>query len=164
MVEQRSPKPRAEGSSPSAPAKKPAKTLGFRRFPFFMCCIAIWCILVRISGFPTRPYRLHPSPAPKTHPVSPFSGFSGCVSLFFPLLTCKISRIFFVHFAMWLLKIEVIGDTTQTGCVLFNIIQFCDLAGAVAQQVCYLPGRERFDGAVLLLDTIHQAGSEGVSE
>ena len=29
------PKPRAEGSSPSAPATKPAKTLGFRRFPFF---------------------------------------------------------------------------------------------------------------------------------
>ena len=45
------PKPRAEGSSPSAPAKKPAKTLGFRRFPFFMCCIAIWCILVRTPGF-----------------------------------------------------------------------------------------------------------------
>ena len=66
--------------SPSAPATKPAKTLGFCRFPFFMCCIAIWCILVRISGFPTRP---HPSPAPETHPVSPFLAQIGCVFLFF---------------------------------------------------------------------------------
>ena len=86
------PKPRAEGSSPSAPATKPAKTLGFRRFSFFMCCIAIWCILVRISGFPTRPYRLHPSPAPKTHPVSPFSGFSGCVFAFFAVLWAQNFR------------------------------------------------------------------------
>ena len=54
----------------------------FAGFLFFMCCIAIWCILVRISGFPTRPYRLHPSPAPKTHPVSPFSAQTGCVSPF----------------------------------------------------------------------------------
>ena len=78
--------------SPSAPAKKPAKTLGFRRFPFFMCCIAIWCILVRISGFPTRPYRLHPSPAPKTHPVSPFLAFSGCVFLFFAVFLVQNFR------------------------------------------------------------------------
>ena len=89
------PKPRAEGSSPSAPATKPAKTLGFRRFSFFMCCIAIWCILVRISGFPTRPYRLHPSPAPGTHPVSPFSGFSGCVSLFLPSFDLQNFRLCF---------------------------------------------------------------------
>ena len=89
------PKPRTEGSSPSAPATKPAKTLGFRRFPFFMCCIAIWCILVRISGFPTRPYRLHPSPAPGTHPVSPFSGFSGCVSLFLPSFDLQNFRLCF---------------------------------------------------------------------
>ena len=83
--------------SPSAPAKKPAKTLGFRRFPFFMCCIAIWCILVRISGFPTRPYRLHPSPAPGTHPVSPFSGFSGCVFSFSLLSGRKIFALVFVQ-------------------------------------------------------------------
>ena len=89
------PKPRAEGSSPSAPAKKPAKTLGFRRFPFFMCCIAIWCILVRISGFPTRPYRLHPSPAPETQPVSPFSDDFGCVSLFLPSFDLQNFRLCF---------------------------------------------------------------------
>ena len=89
------PKPRAEGSSPSAPATKPAETLGFRRFPFFMCCIAIWCILVRISGFPTRPYRLHPSPAPETHPVSPFSDDFGCVFLFFLVFRAQNFRLCF---------------------------------------------------------------------
>ena len=114
MVEQRSPKPRAEGSSPSAPAKngatafavalffvtgrnvlatrhgcalrsacrgglqpgglrpgpteaagetspsapatKPAKTLGFRRFSFFMCCMVLVFIWVRTPGFLTRFY------------------------------------------------------------------------------------------------------------
>ena len=39
--------------SPSAPATKPAKTLGFRRFSFFMCCMVIWCILVQTAGFRT---------------------------------------------------------------------------------------------------------------
>ena len=46
---------------------------------------------------------LHPSPAPGTHPVSPFSGFSGCVSLFlssfdlqnFRLCFCASCRIAF---------------------------------------------------------------------
>ena len=70
--------------SPSAPATKPAKTLGFRRFSFFMCCMAMWCILVRILGFPTRPHWLHLPPAPETHPVSPFSDDFGCISLFLP--------------------------------------------------------------------------------
>ena len=37
--------------SPSAPATKPAKTLGFRRFSFCTCCMVIWCILVRTPGF-----------------------------------------------------------------------------------------------------------------
>ena len=65
---------------------------------FFMCCIAIWCILVQISGFPTRPHRLHPSPAPGTHPVSHFSGFSGCVSLFLPSFDLQNFRLRFCAF------------------------------------------------------------------
>ena len=64
----------AAETSPSAPATKPAKTLGFRRFPFFMCCMAMWCNWGSDFGFPHRPHLLHPSPAPETHPVSPFSG------------------------------------------------------------------------------------------
>ena len=37
--------------SPSAPATKPAKTLGFRRFAFCTCCMGVECILVRTPGF-----------------------------------------------------------------------------------------------------------------
>ena len=89
------PKPRAEGSSPSAPAKKPAKTLGFRRFSFYTCCMGVGFTLVRISGSPTRPHLPHPSLAPKTHPVSPFSGFSGCVSPFLPSFDLQNFRLCF---------------------------------------------------------------------
>ena len=64
---------------------------------FFMCCIAIWYILVRISGFLTSLHRLHLSPAPKTHPVSPFLGDFGCAFSFSLFLGRKISDLFFVH-------------------------------------------------------------------
>ncbi len=37
--------------SPSAPATKPAKTLGFHRFSFCMCCMAMVFTLVRTLGF-----------------------------------------------------------------------------------------------------------------
>ena len=37
--------------SPSAPATKPAKTLGFRRFSFCMCCMVLGFVLVRTRGF-----------------------------------------------------------------------------------------------------------------
>ena len=41
------PKPRAEGSSPSAPATKPAETLGFCRFSFFH---VLHCYLVHFGS------------------------------------------------------------------------------------------------------------------
>ena len=53
----------AAETSPSAPAKKPAKTLGFRRFPFFMCCMAMWFTLVQTLCFPTC---FHPFPTAAT--------------------------------------------------------------------------------------------------
>ena len=37
--------------SPSAPAKKPAETLGFCRFSFCMCCMGMGFVLVRTLGF-----------------------------------------------------------------------------------------------------------------
>ena len=72
--------------SPSAHATKPAKTLGFRGF-LFSCvtwfCGSLWFgHWVFSSGF-TRSQLFPSPPAPKTHPVSPFSGFSGCVFAFF---------------------------------------------------------------------------------
>ena len=89
--------------SPSAPAKKPAKTLGFRRFPFFMCCIAIWCILVRTPGFLIWFY---PSPTVSILSSTQNAPDFGCfrmnsgASLFFLLVFGrKIFDIFFVHSA-----------------------------------------------------------------
>ena len=113
------PKPRAEGSSPSAPAKKERQASAC--LSFFVSVpnvLATWhgCALrsacrgglqpgglrpgpteaaaetspsldfllafrVFSSGF-TRSQLFPSSPAPKTHPISPFWGFSGCVSLF----------------------------------------------------------------------------------
>ena len=43
------------------------------------------------SGF-TRSQLFPSSPAPKTHPVSPFSGFSGCVFAFFAVLWAQNFR------------------------------------------------------------------------
>ncbi len=64
----------------------------WRSYPPFLCSIA---------SFLTRPQPFPPPLAPKTHPVSPFSGFSGCVFLFFAvfgaqnfcLLFCASCRI-----------------------------------------------------------------------
>ena len=41
----------AAETSPSAPATKPAETLGFCRFSFCMCCMGMGFILVRTLGF-----------------------------------------------------------------------------------------------------------------
>ena len=48
------PKPRAEGSSPSAPATKPAETLRFCRFSFYMCCMVMVFTLVQTAAFRIR--------------------------------------------------------------------------------------------------------------
>ena len=95
------PKPRAEGSSPSAPATKPAETLGFCRFSFCMCCMVLVFIWVRTPGFLTR---LHPSPTAatlsSTQNAPDFGCFrmnSGAFRCFCPLLICKIFGSVFVH-------------------------------------------------------------------
>ena len=43
----------------------------------------------------TRSQLFPSSPAPETHPVSPFSGFSGCVSLFLPSFDLQNFRLCF---------------------------------------------------------------------
>ena len=95
------PKPRAEGSSPSAPAKKPAKTLGFRRFSFCMCCMAMVFTLVRTLGFLIWFYPsstvLIPSSTRNAPDFGCFRLKSGAFRSFCPLLTYKISSSVFVH-------------------------------------------------------------------
>ena len=89
--------------SPSAPAKKPAKTLGFRRFPFFMCCMVLVFIWVRTPGFLTRflsvSNRSHPLQHPERTRFRLFRTISGAFRCFCPLLTHKISGSVFVHCA-----------------------------------------------------------------
>ena len=55
-------------------------------------------------------------------------------------------------------------DPGQTGCVPFDVIEFGDLGGGVAQEVRHLSGREGFDGAVGLFYAVDQVGCEGVPE
>ena len=71
------PKPRAEGSSPSAPAKKPAKTLGFRRFSFCMCCMVMWFTLVQTLAFSIRFYPFSTVLIPSSTQNAPGFAFFG---------------------------------------------------------------------------------------
>ena len=125
----------AAETSPSAPATKPAETLGFRRFPFFH---VLYGYVVHLGSDFGVPHLSAPTaPLSSTQNAPDFGCFrlkSGAFFSFSLFSCCKIFRIFFVHFAIWLLKIEVIGNSTQPGCVLFDIVQLGDLRGAVAQQ------------------------------
>ena len=59
----REPTEAAAETSPSAPATKPAETLGFCRFSFCTCCMVIVFTLVRTPDFLTQ---LHPPPTAAT--------------------------------------------------------------------------------------------------
>ena len=67
----------------------------------FTCVVWLWCShlfrqwVFSSSFIHSQP--LLPSPAPKTHPVLPFFGFSGCVLCFLPFWTHKIFGPVFVH-------------------------------------------------------------------
>ena len=83
------------------PCQKTGENTGFSPVSFFH---VLHCYLVHfgsnfwLSAPSFTVPRLHPSPAPKTHPVSPFSGLiPGAFRCFFPLLTCKIFGSVFVH-------------------------------------------------------------------
>ena len=92
-------------TSPSAPATKPAKTLGFRRFSFCTCCMVIWCILVRTPGFLIWFY---PSPTvsilSSTHNAPDFGCFrmNSGASLFFCWFSgVKFSASFLSTLTIW---------------------------------------------------------------
>ena len=75
--------------------RKPSVFTGF----LFSCVAWFWCShwfghWSFSSGF-TRSQSFPSPPAPKTHPVSPFSGFSGCVSLFLPSFDLQNFRLCF---------------------------------------------------------------------
>ena len=79
--------------SPSAPATKPAETLGFCRFSFCMCCMGMGFTLVQTLGFPIRSHLFPTAATPSSTQNAPdFSYFrlkSGAFRCFCLLLTCK---------------------------------------------------------------------------
>ena len=71
--------------SPSAPATKPAETLRFCRFSFYMCCMVMVFTLVQTVGFHIRLHLPAPASIPSSTQNAPgfaFFGFSGWGSLF----------------------------------------------------------------------------------
>ena len=71
--------------SPSAPAKKPAKTLGFRRFSFCLCCTGMGFTLVRTPGFPIRSHLFATVPIPSSTQNAPGFAFFGLFRMRFSL-------------------------------------------------------------------------------
>ena len=58
--------------------------------------------------------------------------------------------------------IEIIGDSAESGCVLFDVVHLGDLRGGVSEEVGNLSGRECLDGTVRLPDSVHQISGECV--
>ena len=61
--------------------------------------------------FPIRPHPLHLPPAPRTHPVSPFSGFSGCGWLFLPFFDPQNFWACFCSLCQYVSQIKAVRDT-----------------------------------------------------
>ena len=80
------------------PCQKPAKTLGFRRFSFCLCCTGMGFTLVRTPGFPIRlhlPLSVLIPSSTQNAPGSAFFGlFLGALFCFPLFLGCKIFRLF----------------------------------------------------------------------
>ena len=75
----------AAETSPSAPAKKPAKTLGFRRFSFCMCCMVMWFTLVQTLAFSIRFYPFSTVLIPSSTQNAPSFAFFGLFRMRFSL-------------------------------------------------------------------------------
>ncbi len=74
--------------SPSAPATKPAKTLGFRRFSFCLCCMVIWCIPLQTAGFPICSHPFPTAATPSSTQKAPDFSFFGLNRVRFSLFRC----------------------------------------------------------------------------
>ena len=57
-------------------------------------------------------------------------------------------------------NVEVIGDSAESGSVLFDVVHFCDLRCGVSEKVGNLSGCECLDGTIRLPDSVHQIGGE----
>ena len=86
-----------------APTEAAAETSPARYFLLASRCFTSGC---------TCPHPLSSPPAPKTHPVLSFSGFFGCVFVFFALLDVQNFGTCFCALCRIALQVEVVGDTS----------------------------------------------------
>ena len=84
--------------SPSAPATKPAETLGFCRFSFCMCCMGMGFVLVRTPGFPIRSHLFPTVPIPSSTQNAPGFAFSWLFRVRFSLFCWFTGAKFLVLF------------------------------------------------------------------
>ena len=82
----------------------------------FTCVVWLWCsrwfrhrFFVSVCTCPQPSSSL---PAPKTHPVLPFSGFPGCVFSFSALLDAQNFGTCFCTLCRIALQVEVVGNTS----------------------------------------------------
>ena len=80
--------------SPCAPAKKPAKTLGFRRFSFCMCCMVMWFTLVQTLAFSIRFYPFSTVLIPSSTQNAPGFALFGRFRVRFSLFRCFLAAKF----------------------------------------------------------------------
>ena len=85
-------------ASPSAPATKPAKTLGFRRFSFYMCCMVLVFTLVQSPAFRTWFDPFSPAPIPSSTQNAPGFAFFGLFRVRFSLFCCFLAAKFLPAF------------------------------------------------------------------
>ena len=144
------PKPRAEGSNPSAPAKDLARnSLEFRAFLVFLgggmrstMPLSMACIL-RFFRIWSYPFLTFPSGTSSIN----HQKFGAAILLCWPRS-----------------KIEPVCYPLQAGRVFLDIVHLGNLRGTVAQEVGYLAGRECHEGSVRLFYAVDQRTAECVSE
>ena len=94
----REPTEAAAETSPSAPATKPAETLGFCRFSFCMYCMAMVFTLVRTSGFLIWFYPSSTVLIPSSTRNAPGFALFGRFRVRFPLFPCFLDAKFSCRF------------------------------------------------------------------
>ena len=156
------PKPRAEGSIPSAPAIQRSETAWFRSFfgTFWADCFG------RTSGDAVLTLKSS-HPLPTIPPDFVRCSIKKASKHQLPRLGIRQPGEPLYCF-MWRnfcagSKFKSCCNPRQSGGVRLDVVQLRDFRGGVPQEIGYLTGREGFDAAVRLLYSVDQRGGESVS-
>ena len=100
------------------------------------------------------------------YPVSSVFTVSVCYSIILASKFCAPDQLSAGQGSSFLRAsgIESCRDSCQAGGILFHVVEFCDLRGGVAEEVCHLSGREGADRSIRLFDSVDQIGGEGMAE